>query len=72
MAVQRYNRIRLETNYQNDQYVIALDNFYDEAWLMLRSSKKPISIDGGSITQITSNLYLVQALKPNISINFSE
>jgi hypothetical protein len=72
MAVQRFARLAMETQYNNGTLEISLGNFYDEAWLMLRSAKKPLSIDGGSITPVTSDLYLVKASKSKITISFGE
>jgi hypothetical protein len=72
MAVQRFSRLAMETQNNNGSLEISLGNFYDEAWLMLRSTKKPLSIDGGEITQVTPELYLVKALKPKITVSFGE
>jgi hypothetical protein len=72
MAVQRFARLAMETQYTNGTLEISLGNFYDEAWLMLRSSKKPLSIEGGSITPITSDLYLVKASKSKITVSFGK
>lgn len=72
MAVQRFARLALRTSSTQEKTDIYLGNFYDEAWLMMRSAKQPLSIDGGKITQVTSNLYLIQALKDHVEIRFSE
>jgi hypothetical protein len=71
MAVQRYDRLEVKTEFEeNEMYVITLGNFYDEAWLMMRSIKKPVIVDGGKITQVTTDLYLIEALEPNIKITW--
>ena len=72
MAVQRFSRLAVDTNIENGKLVISLGNFYDEAWLMVRSTHPPISIEGGVITQVSTNQYLVQALNPKITILFEE
>lgn len=72
MAVQRFSRLAVDTNLQDGKLEISLGNFYDEAWLMIRSVYPPLSIDGGVITQVSTNEYLVQALNPNITILFEE
>jgi hypothetical protein len=69
-AVQRFARLKVNTKMGTDSYTIQLGNFYDEAWLLLRSSKKPVTIEGGTITPVTSNLYLVKAADPRIVIGF--
>ncbi|MBE0671827.1 MAG: DUF2194 domain-containing protein [Anaerolineales bacterium] len=72
MAVQRFARLAMETRDNNGALEITLGNFYDEAWLMLRSDKKPLSVDGGAATQVSSNLYLIQALDSKITVTFEE
>jgi hypothetical protein len=70
IAVQRYARLAIKTEASNNNFQIDLGNFYDEAWLMVRTKVKPASIDGGSITPITSDLYLIKAVKPKVILNF--
>jgi len=72
MAVQRFARLAVKMETTADKTEIKLGNFYDEAWLMMRSSKAPTSIDGGKALQVTSNLYLIQALRDNVVIQFQE
>ena len=72
MAVQRFDRLVLNQYRVGSKYIIELENFYDEAQLMLRSDKVPIDVDGGTIEQVASNLYLVQASNDVITITFSE
>jgi hypothetical protein len=72
MAVQRFARLAVKTGNADGKVDISLGNFYDEAWLMMRSSKTPLSIDGGNLTQVTSDLYLIQALKEHIMITVTE
>lgn len=70
IAVQRYARLAVQTKSISNGYEIDLGNFYDEAWLMMRSIQKPSSIDGGTIIPVTSNLYLIKAVKPKITVKF--
>ena len=72
MAVQRFARlaVKSENTNANGNYQITLGNFYDEAWLMLRTSKTPQSIKGGSITPVAADLYLINASEPIIVVNF--
>ena len=72
MAVQRYSRLAVKTESKNGILEINLGNFYDEAWLMLRSVEEPKMIDGGELTQVTDNLYLLKALSPKISVQIKE
>jgi hypothetical protein len=70
IAVQRYARLAIKTETSDNSFQIDLGNFYDEAWLMLRTKLRPVSIEGGTMTPITSDLYLIKALKPNVILNF--
>lgn len=72
MAVQRFYRLEVDAGFKGEIYSISLDNFYDEAWLMMRSSLTPETIDGGEITKIAENLYLLKANQPEIQIKFEE
>jgi hypothetical protein len=70
IAIQRYSRLAVETKKTNDSFEIDLGNFYDEAWLMMRTAKKAASIEGGTITPVTSDLYLIKAVRPKVIIKF--
>lgn len=72
MAVQRFSRLDVKTEISNGLCRVSLDNFYDEAWLMLRTSKRPLSIQGGEITPVSSGLYLIKALQSQVVIQFGE
>jgi hypothetical protein len=72
MAVQRFSRLAVKTTEVNGTIEISLGNFYDQAWLMMRSSRKPVMHDGGIITQVSTDLYLIQAKKSQIVIGFEE
>jgi len=72
MAVQRYDRLVINSSQNGQFYFINLDNFYDEAWLMLRASKGPLYVDGGTISQVSSEYYLIKALEPEVVIKFME
>jgi len=72
MAVQRYSRLAVKTEYKGDSVNISLGNFYDEAWLMLRSEGIPTQIEGGEITQVTEDLYLIKAMNKEIKVQIKE
>jgi len=70
-AVQRFARLAVQTtNNNNGTYEIDLGNFKDEAWLMMHTLKKPVSIEGGTFSPVTSEMYLIKALKPKVIIKF--
>jgi hypothetical protein len=70
IAVQRFARLAMQTNTDNRTVEIELGNFYDEAWLMLRSTSQPASIEGGTFLPVSTDLYLVKALKSKVRIHF--
>jgi len=72
MAVQRFARLVVKSEMRNGEYHIILGNFYDDAWLMLRTSKTPQSIEGGTLTPVGDSLYLIDATDSSINISFGE
>lgn len=70
VAVQRYVRLAVDARMVNGAYEINLGNFYDEASLMLRSPRKPASIEGGTISSVSSDMYLIRASKAKIVVKF--
>ena len=72
MAVQRYDRLVLNQYPDGSKYIIELENFYDEAQIMVRSDKVPAEVVGGTFEQVTSNLFLIQATSDVITITYSE
>jgi len=72
MAVQRYDRLTVNSKMLSGAYMITLDDFYDEAWLMFRTNKTPLSIEGGVLSQVSSDKYLIKALETEIKIEFTE
>ncbi len=48
---------------------LKLDNFYDEAYIMIRMNEgTPGNIEGGELTHITGNLYLLRAKEKSVKI----
>jgi hypothetical protein len=72
MAVQRFARLAVKSETINGEYHITLGNYYDDAWLMLRTSKTPQSIKGGTITPVATDLYLINATDSSITVSFEE
>lgn len=71
-AVQRFSRLELNTNCENTTCTIQLGNFYDEAWLLMRTSSTPTNIIGGTISEVTPSLYLIGAESAQVKIAFEE
>ncbi len=72
MAVQRFARLAVRTEITESRTDIYLGNFYDEAWLMMRSARTPGAIEGGAMTKVASHLYLIEAHQDHIVIRYME
>jgi hypothetical protein len=72
MAVQRYDRLIVNSVVHENIYLLTLNNFYDEAWLMLHSKSIPSYVKGGTISQVSSEFFLIKINDPEISIEFQE
>ena len=60
-AVQRYDRLSVRRDMDNAGMTLTLENFYDEAWLALRSRVAPVSITGGELFKIMDGFYWIRA-----------
>ena len=72
MAVQRFDRLGINTNCNDAGCIINLSNFHDEAWMLMRTDQQPGEIRGGTITEVTPSLYLVGAQDARVEIDFEE
>jgi len=72
-AVQRYDYVGVNVSGTDDIIKMNLENFYDEAWFILRlnSDQKPSGITGGEITSLEGNLYLIKASDASVSIKLN-
>lgn len=72
-AVQRYAAIGVTKEFSENTLTLSLSNFYDEAYLMLRFNEyTPDKVSGGSLTNLTGNLYLLKANSDIVTISVSE
>ena len=68
-AVQRYYYVNPRVEHREEEMIITLDSFADEAWFFLRANDwEPGKVTGGSLTRLTGNLYLLQAEKRQVTI----
>ena len=68
-AIQRYGALTVDKEITENQIKLHLGNFYDEAYLMVRiNDGKPGEVDGGELTHLTGNLYLLHAQKSDVVI----
>ena len=69
-SVQRYDYIEFTQESTENGIRLHLENFYDEAYFLLRlncSDRMP-SIEGGSITEVAEDLYLIGAVQPEVEL----
>ena len=68
-AVQRFAAIVPHTVTTENKVVITLDNFYDDAQLLVRfNSGTPTDVQGGTLTHMTGDLYLLSATESVVDI----
>jgi len=72
MAVQRFARLTPKFNCNDKECRITLDGFYDEGWLLMQTDKTPAAITNGDFTQVSPDLYLIEASAADILIGFEE
>lgn len=69
-AVQRYVAIAVDRNLTEDKYELKLDNFVDEAYFFVRFNVGEFeNVEGGELTHLTGDLYLLRADKETVTIN---
>lgn len=68
-AVQRYVAVAPHTAVDEDVVRITIDNFYDEAQLLVRFNEKvPGDVQGGTLVHLTGGLYLLSATENVVDI----
>ena len=68
-AIQRYGALTIEKEITKNKIKIHLGNFYDEAYLMVRiNDGRPGDVEGGELTHLTGNLYLLHAENSDVMI----
>lgn len=68
-AVQRFAAAVPHTVTTDDKVVITIDNFYDEAQLLVRfNTGTPTNVKGGTLTHMTGDLYLLSATSRVVDI----
>lgn len=70
-AVQRYAAVAPRTEMTDDQLVLTIDNFYDDAQFLVRFNEKNAgSVAGGTLTHLTGDLYLLEADEATVTVSF--
>lgn len=72
-AIQRFSGVTVELTAAPDAWTLELGNFADEAWLLFRAnSGTPGSVEGGQLTHLTGQLYLLRADAATVRIGRKE
>ena len=70
-AVQRFVAVAPQTTITDDGMRIVIGNFYDNAQFMVRfNEEEPGAVDGGTLTHLTGDLYILEATKDTVTISF--
>ena len=72
MAVQRYARLDIDRMFEDGEYRIHQENYYDEGWYLLRTKLLPVGVAGGVIDPLGSDLFLIHAQNADMTIFFEE
>ena len=69
-AVQRYDTIRLNRSFDDNAYIIDFDNFFDEAFCIVRIRDGiPGNVTGGILENLSGELYLLSADSSRVQID---
>ncbi len=73
-AVQRYDLLQVSRTEEEDGLTLHLENFYDEAWLLLRlnGDRRLESITGATYQGVAENLYLLSCTSDTVSIRYQQ
>lgn len=68
-AVQRYAAVAPGVRMQENQMILSIQNFYDDAQFLVRfNAKEPGTVTGGKLTHLTGKLYLLQADRETVTV----
>ena len=69
-AIQRFAAVNVTKEVTESAVKLKVQNFYDEAFFMMRfNDKTPTKVDGGKITHLTGNLYLLEANQDTLTVS---
>ncbi|MBR3942404.1 MAG: DUF2194 domain-containing protein, partial [Clostridia bacterium] len=74
VAIQRYVAATVSKTVSKDKMTIKIGNFYDEAQLFVRFNERKYAgkVDGGKLTHLTGDLYLLEATKDTVTISLKQ
>lgn len=69
-AVQRYAALNVKKEYRDDKLILKIGNFYDEGYFFIRFNTEQFKdVQGGSLSRLTGDLYLLKAENETVTIN---
>lgn len=72
-AVQRYVALVPTTDITDEQLVLTIDNFYDDAQFLVRFNQQEAdTVTGGTLTHLTGDLYLLEAHEATVTVSFKQ
>ena len=71
-AAQRFVRLSLIRDETESGLTVTLSNFYDTAWLALRTRRIPAAIEGGELYKVSDSLYWIRADAAKVAIRWEE
>jgi len=72
-AVQRFIAVSPSKTMKESEMVLKIGNFYEDAQFLIRfNDKTPKDTKGGTLTQVTGNLYLLDADEEVVTITFKQ
>lgn len=72
-AVQRYHAAEITRSQTDSTYVVNVENFYDGVYCIVRVRENSVQgVEGGKLTPLTSELYLLEAQQPTVTIHLGK
>lgn len=70
VAVQRYERLGITREMEEDRLRITLTNLEEEAWLSLRTERKIANVEGAALHPVSANEYWLQATGETVVVHW--
>lgn len=68
-SIQRFSSVTVSVGEDASAWTVSLGNFHDEAWLLFRANDAtPGAVEGGELTQVAGDLYLLHATSDTVRI----
>ena len=72
-AIQRFSSLGFQSQSNEEGITLSFQNLYDEAYMIIRFNKQnPSEITGGTLENLTGNLYLLHVKEPVVMIQYAK